>query len=70
MSLLQEAQEEASQVDDLVEWTDPVDSIVRDTVPRNIIEKDVSLRYDSLFYESSIFIHNMMICAGVTHRNR
>ena len=32
--------------------------------------QDVSLRYDSLFYESFIFIHNMMICAGVTHRSR
>ena len=28
---------------------------------------DVSLRYDSLFYESFIFLHNMMICAGVMH---
>ena len=32
--------------------------------------QDVSLRYDSLFYESFIFLYNMMICAGVTHRSR
>ena len=87
--------DEPSQGDDPVEWTDPVDSIVRDTIPRDIVEmnhkrkharihchekkeevetgscarvpsylaqvEDVSLRYDSLFYESLIFIHNMMM---------
>ena len=45
MSLLQEAQEEALQGDDPVEWTDPVDSTVRDTVPRNIVEMDQKRKY-------------------------
>ena len=46
-SFYKEAQEEASR-DDPVEWTDPIDSIVRDTVPRDIVEMDQKRKHDRI----------------------